>query len=277
MLHRAITAQEYSGEHKRSTLTRTETRGQRNGYILTIIPAFNEEACIEHVVETLSAYCPLTDILIIDDGSRDDTSHKVLETGADLLRLPCNLGVGAALQVGLQFAEEMGYSYALRLDGDGQHDPEDAFRLLDAVINNEADAAIGSRFLGTHWLGKGRNYHTSLTRSLGIRIFALLTSLFTGHRITDPTSGLRCYNRQVVRYLARAHPQGYPEVESIIMLHQAGFQLLELPATIYPRFSGKSSIDSWKSFYYAFRVLLVILIASLRSPVAITKEDNIVT
>ena len=266
-----VSAQEHSEEHKRLTLTRTETKGQRNGYILTIIPAFNEEACIEHVVETVRVYGPLTDILVIDDGSCDDTSHKVLKAGAELLSLPCNLGVGAALQVGLQFAERMGYAYALRLDGDGQHDPEDAFRLLDAVMNGEADAAIGT-VSGDEWLGKGRNYHTSMTRALGIRLFALLTSRCTGHRITDPTSGLRCYNRQVIRYLARAHPQGYPEIESIIMLHQAGFRLLELPATIYPRFSGKSSIDSWKSFYYAFRVLLIILIASMRSPVAITKE-----
>lgn len=232
--------------------------------ILTIIPAYNEEKAINQVIQDIRLFLPLTDILVVDDGSTDDTSCEVLKLGVDLLRLPCNLGIGAALQVALQFAYEMGYSYVLRLDADGQHDPEDAFRLLTAVMHNEADAAIGSRFLAREWLGKERNYRTSLTRALGIKVFSNLVSAIIGQRVTDPTSGLRCYNRPALRYLARFHPQDYPEVESVVVMHRAGFRLIELPATIHPRIAGTSSIDTWKSIYYVFRVPLAATIAAFR-------------
>lgn len=239
----------------------------RRSNVLTMIPAFNEEDCIEQVVHDLRLFFPLSDFVVIDDGSSDGTSHEVLRVGdVDLLRLPTNLGVGGALQVGLKFAEEMGYEYTLRLDADGQHDPEDAFRLLTAVMEGQADAAIGSRFLATRWLGKDRNYKTTLTRKLGIKLYAGLVSLVTRQPITDPTSGLRCYNRRAICYLSRFHPQDYPEVESTVMLHRAGFRLTELPATFYPRVAGTSTIDSWKSLYYAFRVLLATIIAVFRAP-----------
>jgi glycosyltransferase involved in cell wall biosynthesis len=241
--------------------------GPRTG-VLTILPAYNEHESIRQVIQDLASYFPLTDILVVDDGSLDDTSSEVLSTGAELLRLPYNLGVGGALQLALRFAAEKGYDYTLRLDADGQHDPEDAFRLLSAVMSGDADAAIGSRFLAVQWLGKSRNYHATLPRMLGIKLYAAVVSLLIHQRTTDPTSGLRCYNRAVIEYLARYHPQDYPEVESTIMLHRAGFRLLELPATIQPRAAGESTITTWKSVYYAFRVLLAALIASARSPVA---------
>lgn len=241
---------------------------KRRSNVLTIIPAYNEEDCIERVVHDLRLYFPLSDFLVIDDGSSDNTSREVLRSGVELLRLPVNLGVGGALQAGLRFANERGYDYTLRLDADGQHDPEDAFRLLHAVMTDEADAAIGSRFLATEWLGKDRNYKTTTTRKLGIKTFAGLVSLLTRQTITDPTSGLRCYNRAVICYLAETHPQDYPEVESTVILHRAGFRLTELPATFSPRVAGKSTIDSWKSLFYAFRVLLATVIAVLRAPQA---------
>ncbi|MGD2207298.1 MAG: glycosyltransferase family 2 protein [Anaerolineae bacterium] len=233
--------------------------------VLTVIPAYNEEKCIKQVIDNVLLYFPLTDILVVDDGSVDDTWRQALGAGVEVLRLPCNLGIGAALQVALKYARDMGYDFTLRLDADGQHDPEDAFRLLSAVMNREADAAIGSRFLGTQWLGKERNYRTSISRALGIKTFAILVSFLVGQPITDPTSGLRCYNRRVIVYLARYHPQDYPEVESVVALHRAGFRLLELPATIYPRVAGTSSISTWKAIYYVFRVLLAALIAALRT------------
>jgi glycosyltransferase involved in cell wall biosynthesis len=243
--------------------------GQARRNVLTILPAYNEQRAIAQVIHDLSLYLPLTDVLVIDDGSLDETSHEALAAGAEVLSLPCNLGVGAALQLGLAYAEEQGYAYTMRLDADGQHNPEDAFRLLAAVMSGEADAAIGSRFLGERWLGKARNYHPTLTRVLGIKLYSGLVSLLTRNPVTDPTSGLRCYNRQVIHYLARYHPQDYPEVESTVMLHRAGFRLIELPATIHPRIAGESTINSWKSIYYAFRVLLAALIAAIRSPVPI--------
>ena len=117
------------------------------GAVLVVIPAYNEEESIRKVVQGVNRHIPMADVLVVDDGSSDDTSRRVQESGAELLRLPRNLGVGAALEVALRYAEDMGYSYALRLDADGQHDPQDALRLLAAAMRGEADVLIGSRFL----------------------------------------------------------------------------------------------------------------------------------
>ncbi|MFC2037388.1 glycosyltransferase family 2 protein [Chloroflexota bacterium] len=248
--------------------------------VLVVIAAYNEEECIRQVVKDVRVHIPWADIIVVDDGSSDGTGHRVLKSGADLLRLPCNLGVGAALEVALRYAENMGYSYALRLDADGQHDPRDALRLLSAVRHGEADVSIGSRFLAVgsraseasqrkHW-----RHQTTPTRALGIKVFATLVSLLIGQPISDPTCGLRCFNRQAMRFLARHHPQDYPEVESMVVLHRAGFRLKELPVTAYPRMGGVSSISTWKAVYYVFRVMLAASVAAVRSlPEAIPEEE----
>jgi glycosyltransferase involved in cell wall biosynthesis len=238
---------------------------------LVVIPAYNEEESIQRVVEGVRHHIPMADILVVDDGSYDATSSRVRESGAELLRLPCNLGVGAALEVALRHAETLGYSYALRLDADGQHDPRDGLRLLNSVRRGEADVLIGSRFLeaGSRSTGgsASRRWHhqTSPARTFGIKIFASLVSLLISQPISDPTCGLRCFNRRAMSYLARYHPQDYPEVESMVVLHRAGFRLKELPVTIYPRTEGVSSISTWKAVYYVFRVMLAASIAAVRS------------
>jgi glycosyltransferase involved in cell wall biosynthesis len=260
------------GEH--SVTETAEVKGRFIPAVLIIVPAYNEEESIPEIIRELCLYFPVKDILVVDDGSTDGTSHKVLERDVNLLRLPCNLGVGAALQAGLKLADEWGYDYTLRLDGDGQHDPEDSLRLLYAVMRGEADVAIGSRFIGDGGLKKDQGYRPTTARVLGIRIFAITASLLTGKRITDPTSGQRCYSRQVIRYLARYQPQDYPEIESTILLHRAGFSVVELPATMRSRLAGKTSIDGWKAVYYAFRVLLAAFIAALRTPLELPEEAN---
>ena len=245
--------------------------------VLVVIPAYNEAESIEKVVQGVRSQMPWAAILVVDDGSSDGTGQRVLESGADLLRLPCNLGVGAALEVALQYAEQQGYTYALRLDADGQHDPQDALRLLAAVRRDEADVTIGSRFLRVDdarpaptersralW-GKNWKHQTTPVRALGIKTFAALVSLLIGQPISDPTCGLRCFNREAMRYLARYHPQDYPEVESMVVLHRAGFRLKELPVEIYPRIGGVSSIGTGKAIYYVFRVMLAASIAAVRS------------
>jgi glycosyltransferase involved in cell wall biosynthesis len=241
------------------------------GAVLVVIPAYNEEASIRRVVEGVRHHIPAADILVVDDGSVDETSRRLEATGAELLRLPCNLGVGAALEVALQYAEAMGYSYALRLDADGQHDPRDALRLLAAAKQGEADILIGSRFLEGASVRResaqspGWRLQTTPIRALGIKLFASMVSILIGQPISDPTCGLRCFNRPAICYLARYHPQDYPEVESMVVLHRAGFRLKEMPVSIYPRTGGVSSISSWKAVYYVFRVMLAVTIASVRS------------
>lgn len=233
--------------------------------VLVVIPAYNEEQSIESVVDSVRRHIPQAAILVVDDGSEDNTSARAQSARAGLLRLPCNLGVGAAMEVAFRHAEQKGYAYALRLDADGQHDPRDALRLLDAVKGGEADVSIGSRFLQNDSPGRNWRHQTTLARALGIKVFATLVSLLIGQTISDPTCGLRCFNRPAMRYLAHYHPQDYPEVESMVVLHRAGFRLKEIPVEIYPRTGGVSSISTGRAVYYAFRVTLAASIAAVRS------------
>jgi glycosyltransferase involved in cell wall biosynthesis len=242
--------------------------------VLVVIPAYNEEESLESVIDSVRRHIPQADILVVDDGSEDNTSERAQSARAGLLRLPCNLGVGAAMEVALRHAEQRAYAYALRLDADGQHDPRDALRLLAAVKSGEADVSIGSRFLQNDAPGRNWRHQTTLARGLGIKIFAALVSLLIGQPISDPTCGLRCFNRPAMRYLARYHPQDYPEVESMVVLHRAGFRLKELPVEIYPRTGGVSSISTGRAVYYAFRVTLAASIAAVRSTPGKIPEES---
>lgn len=242
--------------------------------VLIVIAAYNEEESIREVIKGVRIHIPFADILVVDDGSSDDTSRRVLQSGAEMLRLPCNLGVGAALEVALRYAEHMGYSHALRLDADGQHDPRDALRLLSVIRRDEADVSIGSRFLAENSSGKHWRHQTTAARALGIQVFARLVSLLIGQTISDPTCGLRCFNHQAMHYLARHHPQDYPEVESLVTLHRAGFRIKELPVVVHPRIGGVSSINAWKAVYYVFRVMLAALVAAVRSLPDQTPEEK---
>jgi hypothetical protein len=241
---------------------------------LVIIPAFNEEKSIAAVVREARAALPGADVVVVDDGSADSTAERAQVAGAWLLRLPCNLGVGAALQTGLKLAEERGYRYAVRLDGDGQHDANEARRLLEAVRTGEADVASGSRFLAQVANAPAEAYMPPTGRSLGIRILARLIGLLTRQHVTDPTSGLYSYNRRVICYLARHHPQDYPEVEARIMLQRRGFRLVELPTVMRPRLAGNSSIRGSGSIYYMLRVAVAALIAALRTPAPLPEADT---
>ena len=253
----------------------SEQQATANGPdVLVVIAAYNEEESIREVIKGVHAHIPFADVLVVDDGSADDTSLRVLESGAELLRLPCNLGVGAAMEVALRHADSRGYAYALRLDADGQHDPRDALCLLSLVRRGGADVSIGSRFLANGSSGKHALHPTTPARALGIHVFARLVSFLIGQSISDPTCGLRCFNRQAMRYLARHHPQDYPEVESVVTLHRAGFQIRELPVTVYPRIGGVSSISAWKAVYYVFRVMLAASIAAVRSLPDRTAEEE---
>lgn len=236
-----------------------------------IIPAYNEAASIGAVVqEVRTALGPAVPIVVVDDGSADATAACALAAGAVVLQFPYNLGVGAGMQAGLQLAVAREAAYALRLDGDGQHNPYDALALLAVVARGEADVAIGSRWLSPRNIGQAgaTAYRPPAGRALGIWLFANLIQLLTGQPTTDPTSGLHAYNRRAMRYLARHHPQDYPEVETRIMLVRRGLRVVERPATMRPRLAGASSITRPKALYYAARVTVAAWIAFLRSPPA---------
>lgn len=222
--------------------------------ILVIIPALNEEGSVGKVVKEVKEHLPQVDILVVNDGSSDLTSKKAKEAGAVVLDLPFNLGIGGAMQAGYKYAFEKGYEIAIQVDGDGQHDPKEIPKLLQALEEKEVDMVIGSRFIGDS------EFKSSMMRRVGISIFSRVISLIVGQKITDPTSGFRAVNRKAIQLFAFDYPQDYPEPEVLVLLHQCGLKVAEVPIGMSKRYTGESSITKLRSIYYMVKVLLAIFV-----------------
>ena len=229
--------------------------------ILVILPALNERGNIAQVVMALRTALPKADTLVVNDGSFDGTGAAARAAGAMVLDMPYNVGIGAAVQAGFQFAKAHGYDVALRNDGDGQHDPSGNHQLLRHVLADEADVVIGSRFLG-----ESGDYGTPIMRRLGSGILARLLSIITSQRVTDPTSGCGAFNRRAIQLFAQAYPHDYPEPEAIVIAHRGGLRQMEIPVKMIPRRHGNSSITPLRSLYYMLKVVLAIMINLLRRP-----------
>lgn len=226
---------------------------------LAVVPAYNEAATIERVVLALREEAPHYDVVVVDDGSTDDTTRIAREAGAIVLRIPFNLGIGGAVQAGFTYALEQGYDRMVQVDGDGQHDPGQIGRLEEAMERDpEVDMVCGSRFVSD------QGYPAPISRRMGIHLFAFLLSIFVGQRVSDPTSGFRVYNRRAIGLFARDYPHDYPEVEAVLMLHHHRLRMQEVPVRMYVRGGGRSSISSGKSAYYMMKVLLAIFVGLLR-------------
>ena len=223
-----------------------------------IIPAFNEAG---RIAPTIAGICKFTDadIIVVSDGSTDNTVNEASEAGATVVELPFNLGYGAALQTGFKHALKMGYRFAVQMDADGQHDPSAIQSLIEPVIKGEVDVTIGSRFL------RRGDYKAPFVRKVGMSFFAFIASIFTGKRVTDPTSGFQALNSKVMKFYASdAYPVDYPDADVIIMLHRRGIKFSEIPVAM-KRSVGKVSMHSGlKPFYYTFKMLLSILVTLLR-------------
>lgn len=222
--------------------------------VLIIIPAYNEVENIRDVIFSIKKEVPYADIVVINDGSADATSRVAKGLGVLVIDLPYNMGIGAAMQTGYMYAADKGYDIALQVDGDGQHPPDQIQKVISPVIEGKADIVIGSRFLGEG------EYVPSLARSIGIKTFSRMLSLITRQRVTDPTSGFRAVNKDVIRFYARDYPEDYPEVEAVALLHKAGFRIAEVPVRMQARVWGKSSITYLRAFYYMVKVSLAVLI-----------------
>jgi glycosyltransferase involved in cell wall biosynthesis len=227
---------------------------------VAIVPALNEAENIGRVIDELRAFDPGLDIVVVDDGSLDGTAQAAAAMGARVLRLPFNLGIGGAVQTGFRFAFENGYDIAVRVDGDGQHDPAQLDRVLAPVLNGEADIVVGSRFAAIGASG----YRSSRTRRIGIRLLAWVVSRIVGQRVTDTTSGFQALNREGIALFARDYPHDYPEVEATVMVFRHRLRLTEVPVEMRERAAGSSSITALRSIYYMVKVLLAIFVGLFR-------------
>ena len=226
--------------------------------VLVVIPAYNEAPSLECVIRGVRAAAPGASVVVVDDGSVDETSTIAERLGAIVLHLSHNMGIGVAEQTGLQYALRFGYDLVVRVDGDGQHEPTDVPRLVETLRGTGADVVIGSRFLTPG------GYRTSRPRRLGSTLLAVAVRGACGAAITDPTSGFRAFGPRAIRLCARLHPFDYPEPESAVLLVRAGLHVRELPVTMHPRRNGRSSISAVRSLHYMVKVLLAIGVGVLR-------------
>jgi glycosyltransferase involved in cell wall biosynthesis len=226
---------------------------------VALVPAFNEEANVGRVIDEIRSFDPSLDVVVVDDGSYDRTAEVAREHGATVVRLPFNLGIGGAVQTGFRYADEHGYDLAVRLDGDGQHDPSQLDRILAPVVGGDADIAVGSRFAGER-----DGYRSSRSRRFGIRLLAWVVSRIVGRRVTDTTSGFQALNRRAIELFAHDYPHDYPEVEATIMVSRHRLRSVEVPVAMRERGGGRSSITALRSVYYMVKVLLAIFVGLFR-------------
>lgn len=227
--------------------------------VLAVVPAYNEERAIGAIVDEIRAFDPSFDVVVVDDGSADATSRVAAAHGAAVVTLPYNLGIGGAVQTGFKYALEHGYELAVRLDGDGQHDPAELPKLLAPVERGDADIVTGSRFADG-----SPTHRPPLARRIGIMWFARLVSLLTRQRVTDTTSGFQALNERGIALFAGEYPSDYPEVEATVLVYKHRLRLEEVPVRMREREHGESSITFIRSVYYMLKVTLALLVAMLR-------------
>jgi glycosyltransferase involved in cell wall biosynthesis len=224
-----------------------------------IIPAYNEEDTIVPVIEGVKKYTD-ADIIVINDGSSDLTGERAREAGAFVISHPFNMGYGAALQTGYKYAVKNKYDLLVQIDGDGQHDPKYIPALFNEVESGRCDVAIGSRFLGEG------DYPLGVLKWMGIHLLRLATRCFIHEKITDPTSGYQCLNRDAIETFTKdIFPSDYPDANTIIFLHWMAFTIKEIPVSMRPNLEGRSMHKGvFRVTYYFFKMFLSFLIALIR-------------
>ncbi|MCQ1531173.1 glycosyltransferase family 2 protein [Lutispora saccharofermentans] len=222
--------------------------------VMVVVPAYNEEKNIYKVVASIKEYHPEIDVVVVNDGSKDNTCFEAKRAGAFVIDLPQNLGIGGAVQTGYLYGKRNDYDVVIQIDGDGQHDPKDISRLVEVIENKEADMVIGSRFV------EQTEYESSSMRKLGINFFSRFVSFVCKQNFYDTTSGYRAANRKVIELFSTYYPKDYPEVETIVYAIKRGIRIKEVSVDMNKRQGGKSSITPLKSVYYMIKVTSAILL-----------------
>ncbi len=219
--------------------------------ILLVIPAYNEAENIERVVDNLIANFPQFDYVIVNDGSSDDTRKIARAKGYNLLDLPINTGLAGAFRGGVRYANAKGYDYVIQFDGDGQHRPDYIQAMLEKMQQENADIVIGSRFC--------EEKKDLSARMLGSRLITSLIRHRTGVTINDPTSGMRMYNKRMIKLIG--YDMAYtPEPDMLAYMIRCGAKVLEVQVVMDERIAGTSYLSFWRSVKYMLNVIVNILV-----------------
>jgi len=233
---------------------------------LVVMPAYNEEAAIAGVIAEVYATLPGVGVLVVNDGSADDTVAVARAAGATVVDLPFNLGVGGAMRTGFKFAKANGFDNVVQVDSDGQHDPIGVPALVEALQTN--DVAIGARFAGEG------DYDARGPRRWAMTVLATVVSRIAHTPLTDTTSGFRAAGPRAVAIFADHYPAEYlgDTVESLVLAARAGCRITQVPVSMRPRAGGTPSHDPVKAAVYLGRACLALVIALWRPPLALSPE-----
>ncbi len=224
--------------------------------LLVVIPAFNEENSIGNVIQDIRVHIPSASILVVDDGSKDNTVKVAEATKVKVLSLPFNVGVGGALRAGFLYAHRNSFTQVLQIDADGQHKAEHAKILLES--GDGFDIVIGSRFTESK-----NSYNASLLRRLAIRLLSAAISKICKTKLTDVTSGFRLSSSSAIELFMKDYPVEYlgDTVESLVIAHKSGLSIKEVPVQMSKREFGSPSQNVLKSSWYLLRAFLVIVLS----------------
>ena len=225
--------------------------------VLIIIPAYNEEESILKTYKSITENNDYNyDVIVINDGSNDNTEQVLRNNKIPHIQLIRNLGIGGAVQTGYKYAYENDYDIAVQMDADGQHDINYVKNIIDPILNKQCDMCIGSRFIEKNNVG----FKSSKARRFGINIISFNIKLKTGKKIYDTTSGFRAINKRIIKLFVDDYPTEYPEPISTVRAITHGCIVDEKNVIMHERIGGKSSIGSWKNAYYMINVILSILL-----------------
>lgn len=227
-----------------------------------IIPAYNEEKSLpelfSNLVSVISSLNYQVDCVVVNDGSMDNTASIAEALNCRVLNLAANLGIGGAVQTGLKFALSNDYDFAVQIDADGQHPPGELIKLLDQMEKTSPDLVVGSRFISRE------GFQSTALRRVGISYLSAFIYFLTGRLFSDPTSGLRLFNKNSIGFFADHYADEFPEPESLLVASILGLRIEEVPVIMKERTSGKSSIHSTRSVYFMAKVTLSLLFSYVK-------------
>jgi len=239
--------------------------------VLVIIPAWNEQGAVGTVVAGVHRDFPEADVLVVNDGSPDQTAAVATRAGATVLDLPLNLGVGGAMRAGYKYAQRNGYDIAIQLDADGQHDSAEIVTLINALTEQHADLIIGARFAGTG------SYEVSGPRAWAMKFLSVTLSRITRTRLTDTTSGFKAGNRRAIELFSRDYPSEYlgDTVEALVIAARSGLRIGQVGVVMRPRLAGEPSHNPAKAALFLGRAIMALAIALSRPPMDATWQSSL--
>jgi len=229
---------------------------------IVFIPALNEEDNLPAVLAELRAELPGVDVLVVDDGSTDDTAVVATAASAKVLSFGENRGLREGIAAGYRYARDHGYDIAGRVDADGQHPVSELRRLVELVQTDECDVAIGSRFVAGEGYEAYR-YEPSTSRRFGTAVLRRAMRVVLDRPFHDATSGMYAVNAKAMPILAEPYESGAPEVESLLRLREAGLRVAEIPVDMRERASGESKLRGRRAFELVLTVAGTLLLYGL--------------